>query len=63
MAMRRAARTTAAVGIGGYACLQWLGRTYGFDSPRTRPVDAGRRPGPLSADGGHPRGHLRVPVT
>jgi len=29
MAMRRAARTTVAVGIGGYACLQWHGRTYG----------------------------------
>ena len=29
MAVTRAAPTVAAVGVGGYACLQWLGRTYG----------------------------------
>ena len=29
MAVTRAARTVGAGAIGGYACLQWLGRTYG----------------------------------
>lgn len=29
MTMSRAARAFATAGIGGYACLQWLGRTYG----------------------------------
>ena len=29
MAVTRAARTVGAGAIGGYACLQWLGRAYG----------------------------------
>ncbi|HET6652297.1 MAG TPA: hypothetical protein VFH10_06615 [Nocardioides sp.] len=29
MAMRRAARAAVMLAVGGYACLQWLGRTYG----------------------------------